>query len=123
MIQRVEQGNTPEQQSGGQGVSESLLTPNHRRETAIMLQRALRSCKRVTADPTLWGPIVEALELGASDRDDPRGAARCAQVLATLRAQNLDVMKHLDKNDRLDDGKPTENHDHRVFTATFDRLG
>jgi len=107
---------------GGQGVvAAALLERGHRRSTAAMLQRAVDSCARITEDPELWGPIIQALEVGAQAVDDPRGAARCAQVLATIRSQNLDVLKHLDKNERLDDGAPTENV--RLFTATFDRQG
>lgn len=105
----------------GQGeVEKALLTRGHRRSAAAMLLTALRTAN-VHEDPKLWGPIIAALKIGAQDADDPRGAARCAAVLAQLRGQNIDVLKHLDKNDRLDDGQPTENV--RVFTLEVDRRG
>lgn len=73
-------------------------------------------------DPEMWRPIVDAMAQAARDSTDPRGAARCASVLAHLRAQNIAIAQHLDKNDRLDEGSPTENLAH-TFTATFDKQG
>ncbi len=32
-------------------------------------------------------------------------------------------MKHLDKHERLDDGKPTERHEVREYRMEFDRRG
>ena len=113
--------------NGGQGGDPSLLVEDlrnvHRRKsTARMLHRAVKGCPDVSADAAFWGPIVEALVEGAT-QGDYRDRKGCAAVLATLRAQNLDILKHLDKNDRLDSDKPTENIDHRVYHATFDRQG
>lgn len=105
---------------GGSQVETDLSDPHRRCGTANLLERTLKSC-RVEDDPEIWGPIVRALVKAAGDTRDSRGAARCASVLATLRAQNIDVLKYLDKNDRLDDGKPTESVS--VFRAEFDRRG
>ena len=88
-----------------------------------MLDRALRSCWLVSDDPEFWIPIIKALRIGATDRDDPRGAARCAAVLQRLRDQNIDILKHLDKTDRMDDGKPTETIAQVEYHMEFDRRG
>ncbi|MCA9726037.1 MAG: hypothetical protein KC729_00030 [Candidatus Eisenbacteria bacterium] len=98
--------------NGGQGgnpslIAEDLRNVHRRKSTARMLHRAVRACPDVTADPDFWGPIVEALLEGAT-HGDYRDRKGCAAVLATLRAQNLETLQHLDKNERLDDGKSTE---------------
>ena len=113
--------------AGGKGaatVLQDLERPGTRKSTAAMLERAVKACSLVSEDLEFWRPIVKALQEGATKvADDPRGAARCASVLATLRAQNADILKHLDKNERLDNDEPTENIAHKVYSATFDRQG
>jgi hypothetical protein len=100
-----------------------LNDPHRRRGAALILQNALAYLPGVHADPEFWVPILPALVAGASQTTDPRGAARCAALLAHLRAQNIDILKHLDKHERLDDGKPTERHEVREYRMEFDKRG
>lgn len=87
-----------------------------------MLERVIRACPDVSFDRELWAPIVQHLAEQA-ETAEPRDAAGCARVLAMLRAQNIDVLRDIVKEKRLDNGDPTERVEHQVYAATFDRLG
>ena len=86
-----------------------------------MLRRAV-AYANVHDDPEFWNPVIRALRLGAQDANDPRGMARCAQVLSTIRSQNMGALEYLDKAERLDAGSPTEIVD-TPMVVTFDRRG
>jgi hypothetical protein len=89
-----------------------------------MLENALKYMPSVSDDPDFWAPIIDGLKVGAGcGATDPRGAARCVAVLERLRAQQIDILKHLDKHERLDDGKPTERHEVREYRMEFDKRG
>lgn len=118
MIQRNNNAVEP----GGQGVVlQGLTSPRVReqRRTVKLLRQYLRSTA-VVQDVDFWDPVIRRLQEIAL-QEDAKDASPAARVLASLRGQDIDILKHLDKNDRLDTGRPTENV--RVFVATFDKQG
>lgn len=104
---------------GGGAIVRGIADRHRRRETLALLERSLKATAQVH-DPKVWRPIVDAMVAGAKDSIDPRGAARCAGVLATLRSQDIQIAEYLDKAERLDGGDPTER---TVLTVTMDDAG
>lgn len=104
MIQRAD----TEHPSGKGAILSALESsrPGERARTARMLHKLL-SRSKVTREPEFWQPIIEQLSLIARTSCD-RDATAAAKVLAQLRAQDIGIVIHLDKNERLDAGKPTE---------------
>ena len=73
--------------------------------------------------------LAKAIRLAQSLVDDDLATARdrlrASEFLSSVTAKGIDVAMYLDKNDRLDSGKLTENvkHDHAVVVKGIDTEG
>ena len=108
--------------AGGQGGQVSVAADPHRIESdAIMVRMALRrgwdvpdAAKKVL--PARFAEAAsQALEVGNID-----AAVKCGDLVRRFEADNVTKFVAVDKADRLDQDKPTENYTHRQSTITVE---
>ena len=67
--------------------------------------------------------VQKIIDVAVSIRDNPdasgRDRLRASELLEKLAAKGVDVAQYIDKTERLDQGKPTENVN-EVFRLSFD---
>lgn len=68
--------------------------------------------------------IQKIIETAVAVRDHPQASTRdrlrAGELIKSLIDRGIDVAMYLDKNNRMDDGKPTEIVDNRILRLEFD---
>lgn len=68
--------------------------------------------------------IAKMVNLAVTVRDDPKLSARdrmrAVELLNAMIAKGIDVAQYIDKTERLDSGKPTENVGVKLLKVEFD---
>ena len=85
------------------------IDPHHRRNDLAMLRSAVARGFDVPPDAVRRVGEWAFSTMNDDTEGDGRVRAQAAKLLLELAKHNLNVVVELDKIDRLDDGKPTEN--------------
>lgn len=99
--------------AGGNGGGSSQVLADlgdrrHKRETYMMLSRAVQTGLAMPAD-TLKAAVSTAIK--DMSEAAPSTRARAREFLLSVQKHSVDAAIALDKIERLDEGKPTERHD------------
>ncbi len=104
---------------GGVGVVPDAPSPYGRRAIVRTMQSAVDRGLTI-GQAGLAKAIVFASEMLDDPESTHRDRLRASEFLASVAAKGIEVSMYLDKTERLDSGKPTENVNHAVIVKGID---
>lgn len=107
---------------GGGPLPTSTDDGRHTRSDLALLERAARKGWDVPDDLLTKLPDV-AVKIALDANAGARERLRAVECVRAMVSDNVAAAVALDKVTRLDDGRPTENVGHRVYSIEFDRNG
>lgn len=108
---------------GGRGgvarIGDSTTQDSDKSASMALMGRVVKAVDKM-ADSELEKIIRFAVEVRDDTSNHARERMRAAELLNTMIAKGVDIAQYIDKNDRLDKGKPTANVVNVTYVLVFD---